>query len=948
MRTWQPLLLALVTLFPALAARAGETPRPADVDRLVAELDGAHEQTRHLARVLGTLAGRATLDEAVTEALDRRRLQDVRDALRDVVSSLQGDDLTEPLREWAEDVDLLQGTVADIGRNLVGADVLTSDLRAFLAREDAARVLNRVLVRPRHRPHGLQVALARCLTSDDAGRLHVPSALRERAERVLQSDRDVKRALVRLAEAAPDLRKKIRGEEPWRRALAALLEDELGFTVLLHAAGAWKGDTEETVDQTVERLIALLSEEGSRPPLSFLARARNLRRSAPEALRLARAYAARLDDDSALDAWRALLGSPEALFLSPGGRMERGKAVDVLLDRTGFGRALVTSDDGTVRVNPHARWDLDRILDALRADALEAAVADAAVVGSTLPQTWASPVGRDLLREIATWEAKRHAVEPLAAWIDEVLEAGPEGLCVRAGAGALLDALLARVPEVEREFDSTVSVSLDPASLTWQADALDLLRSSIFYNPRTGYGHRAYVTQFEDHHAARLFGTFGWSAKVSKDLADFKKRIRARKEGLQRLAKTHDKLIVHISGVPPWLSSWEGTGTFEGGGWEDEQAHLPKDLDVWREMIRELALVFREVEGVERYYEFWNEPDLEYWQGSLEEFLALYEATATTVREFDPEGRVGGCAVNQWDGKIHRKRGSDVLVHELIRFAAKRRLPLDFVSWHHFGRPVSAIAEAKASYAAELAKHGFDENVEFLVTEWPAPGRGAPYGNVFFAETMLGFFRAQVDAQTASCWEEFHAQPDPQGFPPWGLMTQQGEKHGTWYVHRFFDRLVRGSRGVTVVREEAGPVVVVSRKDAGVYDLLVWRTGTPPRVKAAWDVLQEAGFGRKDGRVYGTLDRFERALRDGGPAEERWEEAFAAAAEAYEAAGPVTERLLLEIEGAVSVEVLFAESARTEHAVKRVAALKNALTCPLERYEVLHLTIRLRGRAGGD
>jgi Glycosyl hydrolases family 39 len=472
---------------------------------------------------------------------------------------------------------------------------------------------------------------------------------------------------------------------------------------------------------------------------------------------------------------------------------------------------------------------------------------------------------------------------------------------------------------------------------------VNLLRSSIFYNPRTRSGAWFYANEIRDHHAARLFGVWGWNAKVCKDEADLLERLRDRRSGLEALAKTHDKLIIHISGVPLWLSSSDDTGVFEGGGWQNKQTHSPKDMKVWRRLIRELARVFKTVKGVERYYEFWNEPDLKYWQGGLDEFLELYAETAKVIRKTDPRGEIGGCAVNQWDGRIHKKAKSDPLNFELIRYAGANDLPLDFVSWHHFGRPVSAIAEAKAAYEVELGKAGFGKMPEFLVTEWSSGARGTPYANIPFAETMLGFFESKLQAQTASCLEEFHPKPSPGGFAPWGLITQQGHRKNTWYVHRFFDRLAQKSLGVTVVRPDERRTLLVSRKAGGVYDVLVWDRGTPARLKAAWESLLASGYTSKEAALAFKIgDRLERAIAAGESSGKKWDAAFAAAKKVYDAHPVQTPRFVLELTGAGSVEVLEAEAVRMGLQARRAAVLGNTLSVPLAPQEVLRLRLRVQ------
>lgn len=63
----------------------------------------------------------------------------------------------------------------------------------------------------------------------------------------------------------------------------------------------------------------------------------------------------------------------------------------------------------------------------------------------------------------------------------------------------------------------------------------------------------------------------------------------------------------------------------------------------------------------------------------------------------------------------------------------------------------------------------------------------------------------------------------------------------------------------------ARATIVVSKKADDVYDLLVWRKGTPARLLAAWKVLHDAGFTKEDARTYRTTRRLERAIAAAKP-----------------------------------------------------------------------------------
>lgn len=655
---------------------------------------------------------------------------------------------------------------------------------------------------------------------------------------------------------------------------------------------------------------------------------------------VARSTARKLNlDDELGGAWNALLRSENCLAVAVGEPPAiNGTPWDVLLRRTPFGRALVRAEDGGVFVNPHARYDLGALLDRLEQTAAEEEPLQRALEGG-------AGVRSILVRAARLQvEAAGRPAGKADDWVVALFDTSGDIPRLRQTGRRRLTELAERLRRTSVEMEQSpvrVDVALD--ELEYDDDSLELLRSSAFYNPRTGYGHWIYTTEFEDHHTARLFGLFSWNAQQARDLDDFLQRIRTRIPQYAELAKSHDKLIILIENVPVWLSSSDDKGSFENGNRPNACAHPPRDPEVWKTMVRTTAELFSRLEGAERYYEFWNEPDLDYWQSGMDEFIDLYALTAEAVKEGDPQGKVGGGAPNQWDGKLRQAPERDAVNLELIRAAARRELPLDFVSWHYFGRPLEALAEAKQAYQTELWLHDFDPLPELLITEWAYPYRGTPWAAVGFAEVMLALFATKVDAQTVSAWEEFHARPDPKHFPPWGMVTQQGVRKNGFHAHRFFDRVARGSLGVATVRGgEKEPVVVVSREEDGEFDLLIWWTGGAPRSAAAMESLTQDGIAQADLRHYQIVPLLERALVAGEARKPEHGLAFERAGALFRDHPVQTCRLVLELTGVERIELLAAESVRLEHEPrKEIAVLGNRLTCGLRPYELLRLRLRV-------
>ena len=84
---------------------------------------------------------------------------------------------------------------------------------------------------------------------------------------------------------------------------------------------------------------------------------------------------------------------------------------------------------------------------------------------------------------------------------------------------------------------------------------------------------------------------------------------------------------------------------YQDYGW----ACPPKDYQKWYDLIYNLVLHCVERYGVAEikswYWELWNEPDIFYWRGTIEEFNKLYDYTAAAVKAACPEARVGGPGV---------------------------------------------------------------------------------------------------------------------------------------------------------------------------------------------------------------------------------------------------------------------------------------------------------------
>src|SRR3954464_4434738 len=135
----------------------------------------------------------------------------------------------------------------------------------------------------------------------------------------------------------------------------------------------------------------------------------------------------------------------------------------------------------------------------------------------------------------------------------------------------------------------------------------------------------------------------------------------------------------------------------------------PKDYAKWGELIRVVTNHF-----VERYsratvqawlFEIWNEPDIDYWHGSPQDYWKLYDYAVAGARAALPNAKVGGPASTGPSNPHAREFLKGFLDHveNDKSMATGSRIPLDFISFHAKGRPRIANGRVTMGIARELS-----------------------------------------------------------------------------------------------------------------------------------------------------------------------------------------------------------------------------------------------------
>lgn len=138
----------------------------------------------------------------------------------------------------------------------------------------------------------------------------------------------------------------------------------------------------------------------------------------------------------------------------------------------------------------------------------------------------------------------------------------------------------------------------------------------------------------------------------------------------------------------PYRHSWPETFST---GW----AYPPKDYDKWAELVYQLTMHcisrygLNEVESW--FWEVWNEPNINYWNGTMEEYFKLYDFTSWAVKKACPDAKFGGPHTTS-----PRDKDAAGWLESFIKHCingknfktGQKGSPLDYISFHAKGSPI--------------------------------------------------------------------------------------------------------------------------------------------------------------------------------------------------------------------------------------------------------------------
>jgi beta-xylosidase len=160
--------------------------------------------------------------------------------------------------------------------------------------------------------------------------------------------------------------------------------------------------------------------------------------------------------------------------------------------------------------------------------------------------------------------------------------------------------------------------------------------------------------------------------------------------------------LMDLSYMPPALAAQPGA--------PGANVSPPRSYNQWQQLVYDTVYHYNieQRRGIQ-YWEVWNEPNIsEVWRGTQQDYYLLYDASQRGALTADPSIKIGGPALSQF--------AADTL-EDFVYHCAMTKVRCDFVDWHSYGKPPSAVAADVQTMKGILARYP-NVPMETMVSEW--------------------------------------------------------------------------------------------------------------------------------------------------------------------------------------------------------------------------------------
>jgi len=263
--------------------------------------------------------------------------------------------------------------------------------------------------------------------------------------------------------------------------------------------------------------------------------------------------------------------------------------------------------------------------------------------------------------------------------------------------------------------------------------------------------------------------------------------------------------------------------------WYKQNVSPPKSMEKWDDLVKHFTQHLVDRYGIEEvstwYFEVWNEPNIDFWNGipRQKSYFELYAHTARDVKSVSSRLRVGGpaTAAASWIG-------------DFLKFTADNRVPVDFVSTHGYADdsvedlfgtnediPMDErVCRAAAKVAGEIKSSG-SPNLPLIWSEWNVQGTSGSRDTTFLGPALANTIR-QCDGMVnmLSFWtlSDVFEEGGPIAKPfvgMFGLRAKGGINKPSYYAYGLLhqlgnERLANASKNVIVTKTQGGGLTIAA------------------------------------------------------------------------------------------------------------------------------------------
>src|SRR4051794_7625421 len=263
--------------------------------------------------------------------------------------------------------------------------------------------------------------------------------------------------------------------------------------------------------------------------------------------------------------------------------------------------------------------------------------------------------------------------------------------------------------------------------------------------------------------------------------------------------------------------------------WYKQNVSPPKSLDKWDGLITALARHLVERYGIEEvaqwYFEVWNEPNIDFWNGvpRQKSYFELYDHTARAIKSVNQQLRVGGpaTAAAEW-------------VDDFLRHTLKEHIPVDFVSTHGYADDTvenlfgtdeeipmrHRVCRAVGKVRGQIKSSGSPQ-LPLLWTEWNVPGMKEVRDTSFVGPALAYTIRqcdGTVDALSFWTFSDVFEEGGPIPKPfigEFGLRAKGGINKPSFYAFGLLhqlgtERIATGSKNAIATKAANGDIALVT------------------------------------------------------------------------------------------------------------------------------------------